>query len=235
MFKRKYLFFIAVSMPVLFYVNCGKMEQGVVDKSFNSVGEQRPDNRDPEPVPEPPPKETSYEPVLADRIYLKSLLEDVFGPTAMAVDTNNVDQNAAEFGSSCSIYGDYNIFENGQWVRADVSEVCGNSSAAYVSAPRNPKVTVTRQALLSKTCSDLISRNDTMTFALKRIDSARAVPQKNKNNVIKAYHLFYRDKPAPDQPLIDSLMVMLPDSGVNANHWRVVLNAVCLSNYWQVL
>lgn len=224
----------------LFLQGCGPAE-------FQPIGRTTLKSVEEEVVLEPPPgppkeneeKEkirTPHDPILADRFYLKSLIEDVFGPRAAAVDSSRSFLNALDHGSACSIYTDHNIYEEAgkRWVPADRMEVCGVRSTALLAAQVNPKSTVTRQALLTRACSDLTTDENTLTHALGRI-SPDAVPRADRENMLKLFRLFYRDKSDPADRLLESLRVIFPAAGAGRDHWRVALFTVCASSYWQVL
>jgi hypothetical protein len=190
-----------------------------------------------EPSPVIPGKtvvQTNYQPVLADRVYLTNLLKDIFGPTAMSADSTRTDLKFQDHGSPCSFYRNHNIKKaDGTYAEASVMDRCTRISPDLLTAPLMPKATVTRQALLTHACSDLVTNATTFAYALKKVGNG--VPAANEANILKAYRLFYRSHPEPHKGLVESLLVMLPPAGVTANDWRVVFNAICSSSYWQAI
>lgn len=179
---------------------------------------------------------TTYEPILADRYYLKSLLEDIFGPTASTTDSTRAYLNAIDHGSPCSVYEDHYTYNSaGTRILANPMESCGRGSGAFLVAQVNPKITVTRQALITRACSDLVTTTATLSFALKRISGSSALPEPNEENTLKLFHLFYREKPAPHPGLVESLLVMFPPDNVTREHWGSAIFTVCASGFWQVL
>ncbi len=178
--------------------------------------------------------ETTYDPILLDRYYIKELLEDIFGPSTVSADSAKPYYNTAEFGAPCGLYVDHNVQNNNNWVRADAMENCTRVSPNYLNAQINPKPSVSRQAIMTRTCSDLTANNVTMDYALKKI-SEDGVPSVNEYNLRKVFHLFYRGKPSPPKSLVDSLSVMFPDSEATRDDWRAVFFTVCASSFWQVL
>lgn len=185
-------------------------------------------------IPVPKTVKTTYEPILADRRYLASVFTSVFGPTALSVDSSRNHLNATQNGSPCSVYGVHNKVNGSGYAVSDAVENCSRTTVNRTGAPVNPKPTVSRQADLAHACSDLTTNNTTLTYALKQI-STEAVPEASRENVLKAFRLFYRYRPDPHEGLLESLQVMVPPQGATREHWRVLINTVCASSLWQVL
>lgn len=180
--------------------------------------------------------ETSFQPVLADRYYLKSLLESVFGPSASNVDTA---KNLTDFqinGSPCNFYEDHSQSKDsrGAKVRAVAMEACALNSSNRLSSQTNPLPTVTRQAKIVRACSDLTTNATTSSFAFKKI-SSKSIPEATEANIKTAFELFYRNNSDPDQGVLDSLRMMLTADAPTADEWRTVLYTICISPQWQVL
>lgn len=234
---RPSLMVMILAITVVLFQNCGGMTgfepKYSVDQSSVELLQDPGDQEDPHPLVKKV-FAPSFEPLLADRYYLQSLFKDVFGPFALTVDSTRSYLNAVDHGSACSLYRDHLTFKSAQWVSADPMETCSRINPKFTTAQVNPKPTITRQALLARACSDLTSNNITMNFVLKRI-SPSVVPARSPENVVKLFHLFYRTRPRPHEGLIDSLLLMLPTSGITLDHWRVAVNTVCTSSYWQVL
>ena len=240
MFKspaRLFILGLIGALLVTPFQNCAK--GGFESADLRS--EMRASIQTPEDDPIPPIKEkvqTVYEPILADRRYLTSLLTDIFGPTTLAADTTQTETAVQTYGSPCSYLVDHNQFNatTNTWTQVSATENCSRVSLDHLTAPTNPKATVTRQALLTHACSDLTTNNGTLNYALAKISNP-GVPAPTQANILKAYRLFYRDKPDPHLALTESLLVMLPTAAasVKADHWRTVIYTICASSFWQVL
>ncbi|MGE0527141.1 MAG: hypothetical protein AB7G93_09705 [Bdellovibrionales bacterium] len=181
---------------------------------------------------------TSSAPILADRIYIMALLENIFGPSAKTLLDANIGLARADFGSPCSIYEQYKYerASDRQLVRANASEACAYSASAdHLGASQNASAAVTRQATMNRVCVDLVMANATMNFALKRIDSAASVPAPSSENLLRLVRLFYVDKPDPEQGVIDSLRILFTPDAPSVDEWRAAIQMVCASSYWQVL
>ena len=238
--KTRLLLLITVfALAVLPFQNCGQGKLKVSEEmsSLSSVQDivQSVDEHDTGDA-DVAKVQTTYEPILVDRVYLKALLTDIFGPSTSSVDSNKSFSNGTEYGSPCSVYEDYTALRtsDGARVSVDSTAICSDTAANYLVAPVNPKGTVTRAALMARTCSDLTTNNTTFTYALRKI-SSKNIPEANEENIKTLFNLFYRDKGDPSQGVIDSLLLMFPQSNVTTEHWRVVIYTVCISNYWQVL
>jgi hypothetical protein len=222
----------------VFFTNCGRTG---FQSDLSSMGKLETEVVTIEPEDQNPAIETkntittSYEPLLADRRYIKSVFNDVFGPTSDSVDATRAHLNALEHGSPCSVYADHSApNSSGVYARADAMETCSRTTLSRTVAVVNPKPTVSRQALLSKACSDLVSNDTTLAVAMKKI-SSEAVPASTRANVRKAFRLFYRMRNDPHEGLLDSLQVMVPATGATKENWRQVINAVCASGLWEVM
>lgn len=181
---------------------------------------------------------TDFDLIMSDRFYTKSVLERVFGPQTRTVDTQNFEVNPLEFGSICSTYEQYRVRNtNGTYAATgtDAMHNCALSSATnQLGANWNPKPTVVRAAMLSKTCSELVMNNTTLSFALKAF-STEAIPAPTSANMSKLFMLFYQGKPAPHQGLIDSLLVMMDPSNMSKDSWKAPIYTICASPHWQVM
>lgn len=186
---------------------------------------------------ETPPElqKTSFEPVLMDRYTIRAFLKDVFGAGTDALPSFALTTNAIEYGSPCSVYENYLSFNGTRNENANPMEVCSLAVANFTSAGVNPKASVTRQAELPRICSDLVHTDATYNTAMSKI-AGGAAPALNDQNLKKAFHLFYRDKPAPGESLLDALKLMVetPDH-VTKGDWQNVLYTICASGHWQVL
>lgn len=233
-----FILFLAFGVALLPFQNCGESfelsEELHLESSIDKSEQHFMEGHD--PIIETQKVETRYETLLVDRHYLQALFNDIFGPSTQSAMTVKIFDNAAEFGSACAPYQTYTQHNpvTGKRTAAADSVVCRRTLNEFLTAPVNPKGTVTRQSLITRTCSDLTTNNTTLNYALKRI-SSEAIPAASNENVLKLFNLFYRDKGDPSQGLLDSLLVMLPPSDVTKEHWRLVIYTVCISNYWQVL
>ncbi|MBX3018022.1 MAG: hypothetical protein KF767_09040 [Bdellovibrionaceae bacterium] len=181
---------------------------------------------------------TTFEPVLMDRYVLRTFLADVFGPSVETLPSFALTVNAIEYGSPCSMYENY-LYEvsAGRAASANANEICSLGVANYTSALTNPKASVTRQAELPRICSDIVHNDGTYNAAIAKLtDRGTALPDVNNATLTTAFHLFYREKPAPQESLLDALK-LLSTSGarVSKADWQNVLYTICASGHWQVL
>ncbi len=181
--------------------------------------------------------ETTYAPILADRYVIQSILQNIFGPSALSKDSVQVYYNAQEFGGPCSIYIDHKKYNSSKdkWEQVEKAESCSRSSANLLIAQINSTATVTRQGLLNRTCSDLTSDETTFSYALNVISGNGSLPEPTEENIKKLVSSFYQIGPEPSQEIVDSLKVMFPLQDFAASHWRNAIYTVCVSSHWQVL
>lgn len=183
-------------------------------------------------------QKTTFEPVLMDRYVLRAFMTDVFGPSAETLPSFALLNNPIEYGSPCSVYENY-LYQDaaGRSLNANSLETCALGSANFNSAGVNPKASVTRQAELPRLCSDIVHTDATYNVAMSKIRSgAPAVPNLDDQHLISAFHLFYREKPAPPESLLDALKLMaISDKAVTKADWQNVLYTICASGHWQVL
>lgn len=243
---RSLLLFSILSVLVIPFQNCkvafdstlSSVEKTSEDEFFEEpiiVDPKKPE--DPEPGEDHGIKkktETAYQPVLADRYYLKSLFTNIFGPTTETVDSTKMFNNALDHGSPCSLYEDQHALVGAKKTRMFPDRICAPTLPSYLIAFVNPKVTVSRQALTSRACSDLTNNDTTLKYALKRI-SSETIPSSTDENVLKLFRLFYVTHPDPDEELIETLSYMLPTQGATYDHWRTLIYTVCISGHWQIL
>ena len=246
---RILLLFSVLSILIIPFQNCkvafdSAHLESVEEKSESDVFEE-PVIVDPKNPDDPDPNEdhglrktteTTYQPVLADRYYLRSLFTNIFGPSAEAVDSTKLTNNALDHGSPCSLYENQYVYNasNGKKTAMFAMRACAGNSPNYLIAFVTPKVTVSRQALISRTCSDLTNNTTTLKFALSRI-SSEAIPAGTDENVLKLFRLFYVTHPDPDEDLIKTLSYMLPTQGATLDQWRTLIYTVCISGHWQIL
>ncbi|HRK07510.1 MAG TPA: hypothetical protein PLZ57_07045 [Pseudobdellovibrionaceae bacterium] len=180
---------------------------------------------------------TTFEPLIADRLYVVSLLNDIFGAAAISGEVlADIQENRTDFGSPCSIYENYRRPNGrGGLTTAIPGFTCSlRAPASSFGSRLTPNATVSRQALLAKTCANLLSNDTRLRNALAKI-SSEAVPTPNAANLQRAVMLFYRDKPVPPQSLIESLQITFDPAQPTLDDWRSTLYIVCASSHWQVM
>lgn len=179
--------------------------------------------------------QTTYMPVLADRYYLRSLFESVFGPTTATVDSAKIFFNTQVNGSPCSIYENHAARGNDGVLRpVDPMQACSINAPARLVAQVNPRGTVSREALMARACSDLSNNNQTFAYALAQV-SSEPLPQATDENIIQAFQLFYRIHPEPTPQLLTALKGVLQEGGLSIDNWKSLIYTICVSPHWQVL
>lgn len=236
---RMALLTLALTFLVLFsFQNCAESiswEEG--EENYSSFSLALQDHKDRDHWTEALAKvkvESTAEDLIADRRLLGAMLESIFGPSFLSLDQGRTQTNASEFGNPCSIYEDYWVRGAKGNERADARNTCAaQDSSRYFGAPVIPKPSVLRQRNIANVCHSLVTNNTTLNYAVAQIGSGN--PQPTSANVRKAFHLFYRNKPAPGEPLIQSLQIMMPGKGTLRKDWAPVLYTICISSGWQIL
>jgi|GEM_PF-1502797 len=189
--------------------------------------------------------EARSEDLISDRVLLLNQLQYVFGPRVFSHDTDGIRTGMATFGSPCSLYEAFNYEVDAKdpvtqapikrVIIADGLRACANqNSPSFLKATLYPKSSVIRQGVLSHLCLNVATDPLALTFALAKIQKI-GVPDSTEENILKAFKLFYRHKPPPSEALIQSLLTMIPTSGVTQENWAPVLYTLCVSPGWQVL
>lgn len=183
-------------------------------------------------------QKTTFEPVLMDRYTLRSFLSEVFGTGITQMPSYANITNAVEYGSPCSLYENYLYQASASsFPNANTDEICTLAGASFTGANVNPKASVTRQAELPRLCSDLVHTDATYNTAIKRLmPDGRLNPAIDDTTLTRAFHLFYREKPAPQESLLDALKLLAtPGQAAAKADWQNVLYTICASGHWQVL
>ena len=237
MYKKLILFSLSAGFILVGFQNCA--QDGFQSFSSEAAVESQSLIEPEDPAIDPGMIEkvyTNYEPLMADRVYLQSLIEDVFGPASRNLVQSRIYVNGQDFGSPCQMYEAQDTFNpaTNTWAIVDVVKNCTRAALNF-DARTNPKTTVTRSAIMTRVCSELTTNDTTLNFAMQRLRGSAGLPNVDQATFLKLFHLFYRNRPDPNQTLIDSLNVMFPPSGVTREHWRSAIYTVCASGYWQVL
>ncbi len=103
--------------------------------------------------------------VFADRYYLSSVLEYVFGPQAKKVITQNILMNGNVFGGPCDVYEQIRVGKN-EFANPETTR-CFRGKQEF-NYPVHAKPSLMREALMIKTCRALVENDHTFQFAKKR-------------------------------------------------------------------
>jgi len=103
--------------------------------------------------------------VFADRYYISSVLEYVFGPDAKKIITQNVLMNGNVFGGPCDIYEQIRVGKD-QYANPENTR-CFKGKQEF-NYPVHSKPSLMREALMIKTCRALIENDSTFQFARKK-------------------------------------------------------------------
>lgn len=233
------LIVLSLGLPFL-YQNCAPVPEAQLDLSSSGI-QTLPLGHYPEDhgteVPTEPEPALKMSTMQMDRIMLYQMFIDIFGENVKSLaPVISLKKEKSIFGSPCTIYDNYRSARANFGVDAE-ADTCPNSNASTsLSAPIYPTGNVVHQAIIYNICQAAINNSATLAYALNQIkDSAsQSVPTNTTENVIEMIGLFYRNKPAPDAELINSLSVQVGNPARLAG-WKSALSATCISSHWQAL
>lgn len=212
----------------------------------------------PAPTPPPTPRGDSIAIAnhdklrLGDRRLIKSIFDDIFGPSVDAVTRSLILSNVSKFGGACD---ELNSFTQGG-VRCDEPSGAGISRAVAVDivnidAPAIPSTFVTREGYRLKACNEILYKDQAaLEFVIRRMRGASAIaglagsPELTRTEVINTYQLFFPGR-SPSSDITDRLLDvsaraqaagLAPPQGQADNRfesWRYVLLTLCRSPTWQ--
>ncbi len=252
MFKKyRRLFILAFPLAgiVILFQNCSKQQtfqtgsENENQSAMSSTTEELPtqtyvprDNH-PDIVKEKTVVQTDSETLLADRRYIKSVFENVFGPNfENGIDLSGVLGNAGNFSDLCSIYRVFRDKVGTRFILNDrQGEICPISDASTaLGAVSNPKPTVVRNAWIVDACTKLVESSGNINAMFTKI-STQSPPAVNATNIRKMVALFYAGKNDVPSRVTDSFASLINSSPNLTDGWKSATYTVCISPYWQVL
>jgi hypothetical protein len=189
---------------------------------------------------------------LGDKVYVKSVLDEIFGPSAAAATTQFVDSQTAAFGGPCEVF-------NADNNRCDSARA--NTQAAIL-----PTSITTREAYRMRTCYTITSTDGVYDGVQKKtvsVMNSTAHPTvyaanqalgrdafgktadltpPTASDLAAAYALFFPTRTPPEsvihnlQAVADAARATYPAPANNPNleAWRNVLLTLCLAPDWQI-
>lgn len=172
---------------------------------------------------------TSQAPLLANRIYISSLMADVFTTDSMSGDDRNflnstlnswITTQPAVYGYPCN-------------TKANAGECNGT-----VLVPMNSGTNTLRAAYKSQACQTILSRDVYVNAVVSKVSTMGAAP--TATSIASLYELFYRGDDA-DPNLVQGLISS--DRGIlsqnmkvsTTDRWRYLILALCESPGWEQL
>ncbi|HEX4924181.1 MAG TPA: hypothetical protein VFV50_08845 [Bdellovibrionales bacterium] len=158
---------------------------------------------------------------LGGRDYIASVLNDVFGSTAVAITDALIKSESGNFGGPCDRY------------LGDCTEA-GESQFAIIPVPTSP-----RAALLIRACDRLVSNDTAVTFAASqaRANPAATLQRPSEEELSALFDLFYPGRPITPEIIANLNEIVIASAGQNQpalDAWRFTLFALCVSPGWQV-
>lgn len=166
--------------------------------------------------------------IMADRKYLDSVLENVYGPSydSRAFVRDNIMRKQDVFGAPCDMY-------EREFV-GDTSAVLDSATNCYAdtwNTDTNLTSTTLRQGWLIRACEELSGNTGMGRFAL---DKAGIDLQEDNYSYQKTNSLYNLFAPQKDlDPSVHKVIVDHKGSLSNEEFWRTTLTAFCISPDWQ--
>lgn len=184
------------------------------------------------PTPEPKVNQlTDLRPVIGNRNYLASLLEDIFvAPldSRIQADTNILNRirtlvfnQTAALGGPCSRY----------------DAACPGTIATNREAEVLPLPNALRKGYMIRACEEILAINRAVDNVMAKVELQMAAAG-DRQNFSKIYDLFYPGRSAPVD-VVDTLVAIHSDAKgkglVNRDAWRFSFLAMCKSSQFEVL
>lgn len=205
--------------------------QGLTSQTVDTDHKDR--DHDPRPFREDK-IEVSAKDLIADRVLLINQLMSIFGTRVGSLDKDKIAVDLRNFASPCSAHEQYNYLKDGKIVNAGFRTCAISNSAASMRASVYAETSTVRQGLMEHLCRALTADPNARSFALKQV-AANGKPAATKDNLLKAFRLFYRSAPRPPDSVLESLQVMIGSEEATPAQWTPVLFTLCVSPGWQVL
>ncbi len=189
---------------------------------------------------------------LGDRRLIKSILDDVFGPSVNEITTNLIMQKVLKFGGNCD---PMNSYTHRSAVRCNEPGLAGTNRVVQVRSinlegSAIPETFVTREGFRIKACQKIaFDNNDAISFVVNRVrgdngvNSLATSPNMSVQEVIAAYQMFYPGR-SPSSDITMKLKAVadraqaaeLTPIGANDKRfesWRYVMLTLCRVPDWQ--
>ncbi|GEM_PF-748220 len=166
--------------------------------------------------------------VFADRYYISSVLEYVFGPGAKKVITQNVLMNGNVFGGPCDVYEQIRVGKNEFANPENTRCFKGKQEFNY---PVHSKPSLMREALMIKTCRALIENEVTFEFAKNRAGGITSLNSAYVERVESLFDPNYRVDEARAKEILDKAN----DYFFQEKKMKFLLYQSCIYPRWQLI
>jgi hypothetical protein len=166
---------------------------------------------------------------LATRHFIYSTLIEIFGPSSKDQVYKNIFSKPSLFKGPCDPYSQVRTSHDGV---VDPMSSCfeRNSNSTY---KLNSSTSLLRSAMVIKTCSSLVSKDDSFNFALKKVKLS-VESDINKETISSLYQLFH-----PFRTLSESKMAAVEkvtdQFWFDKKKWKSMLQLFCIDPSWQTL
>ncbi|MGZ3691812.1 MAG: hypothetical protein ACXVAX_09925 [Pseudobdellovibrio sp.] len=172
------------------------------------------------------PAEVSF--AYADRYYIASVLEDVFGKAAQPFIRDYVLKNGNIFGGACDIYEQVRV-EPEKYLNAE-STRCFNGKHEY-AYPVRTKPSLLREAWTLKVCNSVVANKDTFAYAKTKIKNPQIETEGYLNEVQALFDPNFENNPAFNATILKKLKKLKSDD----DKIKYILFQNCIYPAWQII
>lgn len=169
---------------------------------------------------------------LGDRMFVTSVLADVFGPSQIEDMKRLVHANPAAFAGPCNLYEQvfYQGADGGVALQDEDTYCVGGIPA--LNLPMLGSSSALRAGWLAKACVRATNDTSAMSYALRSIYGDADARAPDSSSVVVAFQRFFPARePPPD--VVSALLLVAPNASI-ADRWRQIFFALCLTPDWQI-
>jgi hypothetical protein len=171
---------------------------------------------------------------LGDRIYISSVLTEIFGPQSKESVKKFVLSQPGVFGGPCDFYQQVRIApRNKPESLADPESFCplgkfsfNLSMIGYSNMPR--------QAYVIRACENLTSQEQLVNFTLMQLFGTEQIKPPNRKNLVMAFQLFNPER-EPSAAVLKALEKIWTRQKDLQKSWSEILLALCIDPSWQII
>lgn len=174
-----------------------------------------------------------HKPRLADRFFVYSVLNHVFGPRAADFTQDTIMRYGSPLGGPCDIYEQIRIGEKISDVKDPLS-LCPNGKAGS-RLPMIPTDSTVREGRLSRACKELSEDKEALTYAAQKSKALNFESDISESTIQNVYRLF---DPSFDLDLQQTKKLFSNLSSLkipNKQKWQILLQTTCSNSFWQIL
>lgn len=164
----------------------------------------------------------------ADRYYISSVLIDAFGPEAKPIIISNIMKNGNIFGGPCDIYEQIKMGPKNYL--NDVMTRCYKGKHEF-NFPMHAKPSLLREALMNKTCSELVENSETFKFIRNKLNGMINLDK----NLMYQIGLIFDPNDIPNEKIINYHLEKIKNFYWERTKQKYLIYQVCTYPQWQLI